>query len=51
MKKRTQAGRLAVLSAAAAMVLGAIAISVTPAHAQVALDQIYLGCIQWSAGR
>ena len=47
MKTRIQAGRLAVLPAAAAMVLGAIAIPVAPAHAQLALDQIYLG---WDFG-
>ena len=47
MKKRTQAGRLAALIAAAAMVLAAVAIPVAPAHAQLALDQIYLG---WDFG-
>ena len=43
MKKSTRAGRVAALTAAAAMVLGAVAIPVAPAHAQLALDQIYLG--------
>ena len=47
MKKRNQAGRPAALITAAAMVLGAIAIPVAPAHAQLAFDQIYLG---WDFG-
>ena len=47
MKKSTGAGRVAALTAAAAMVLGAVAIPVAPAHAQLALDQIYLG---WDFG-
>jgi hypothetical protein len=47
MNKSTRAGRLAALIAAAAMVLGAVAIPVAPAHAQLALDQIYLG---WDFG-
>ena len=47
MKKSTRAGRIAALTAVAAMVLGAVAIPVAPAHAQLALDQIYLG---WDFG-
>jgi hypothetical protein len=47
MNKSIRAGRLAALTAAAAMVLGVIAIPVAPAHAQLALDQIYLG---WDFG-
>ena len=47
MKKSTRAGRVAAVTAAAAMVLGAVAIPVAPAHAQLALDQIYLG---WDFG-
>ena len=47
MKKSTGAGRVAALTAAAAMALGAVAIPVAPAHAQLALDQIYLG---WDFG-
>jgi hypothetical protein len=47
MKKSTRPGRVAALTAAAAMVLGAVAIPVAPAHAQLALDQIYLG---WDFG-
>ena len=47
MKKSTRAGRIPALTAAAAMVLGAVAIPVAPAHAQLALDQIYLG---WDFG-
>jgi hypothetical protein len=47
MKKSTRAGRIPVLTAAAAMVLGTVAIPVAPAHAQLALDQIYLG---WDFG-
>ena len=42
-----KAGKLAILTTAAAMVLGAVAIPVAPAHAQLALDQIYLG---WDFG-
>jgi len=47
MKKSTRPGRVAALTAAAAMVVGAVAIPVAPAHAQLALDQIYLG---WDFG-
>ena len=47
MKKSTRPGRVAALTAAAAMVLGAVAIPVAPAHAQLALDQTYLG---WDFG-
>lgn len=43
MKQQAQAGRLATFATAGAMALCGSAIPISPAHAQLALDQIYLG--------
>jgi hypothetical protein len=47
MKKQVRAGRLATFATAAVMALWGAAIPISPAHAQLALDQIYLG---WDFG-
>jgi hypothetical protein len=46
-KQQAQAGRLATFATAGAMALCGSAIPISPAHAQLALDQIYLG---WDFG-